>query len=766
MMPRLTARRIPAGPEEGWLSVGLVAVMAVTAAWSIDDVGWVLGRTDWTNFLVWAAIFGVAIGFVGSKVGWGRWTAHIIGATFAALVVPIMVGGVLVPDGGLAERFAATASDGAIAWGDLIIRAQPATRATGHHLLVLGLLLWATGQFAASAVFRHRRPLSAVVVVGALLIGNMGATVREHLGYLMIFSVAALFLLTRLHALGEQATWLRRRIGDPATVASLYLRGGTVFILIAVVGAFALTYTARSAPLKDAWEDLKPALLDISAAIQRFLPAGADSRGIGAIQFGPNATIQNIWSTNEQLAMTIQRTPGDDTKYYWRASAYDRFNLFGWQFTSTESLIPRPAGADVLAETFDAVPEDRGTEVTFTVTPAAHRGPYVISPLSPITVDRDTELLGLGPEENFFQAVRIEGSEPYTVTARVPLLGDVPGGRTENLLRVAGTEYPDEIRARYLVVTPGAMGPEAEELLADILAKAPAGNPYDIASTMVAEFHSSRFTYDPNVLDVDCGDRSATECFAWSKQGYCQHYASLMTILLRQAGIPARFVQGFLPGEIDARTGVETVKNTSAHAWVEVWFPGHGWVIFDPTGGNVSQAEPIPSGQPVASLPPTPSPSFSSRGPDDQEGPDRRSNRPELGGGGVLPRGPGAGPFIVIAIMLVAAIALLAFLAWRRGPRGSVTPDGVYAGVARLASRFGFGPRPTQTAYEYAAALGEVLPNIRPDLQTVAAAKVEVAYGRRTLGDDRIAALRESYRKLRVALLRLFFRRVRRRRGR
>jgi hypothetical protein len=84
--------------------------------------------------------------------------------------------------------------------------------------------------------------------------------------------------------------------------------------------------------------------------------------------------------------------------------------------------------------------------------------------------------------------------------------------------------------------------------------------------------------------------------------------------------------------------------------------------------------------------------------------------------------------------------------------------------VTRLASRFGFGPRPTQTAYEYAAALGEVLPNIRPELHTVAAAKVEVSYGRRTLGDDRLAALRESYRKLRVALLRLFFRRLRRRR--
>jgi hypothetical protein len=57
-----------------------------------------------------------------------------------------------------------------------------------------------------------------------------------------------------------------------------------------------------------------------------------------------------------------------------------------------------------------------------------------------------------------------------------------------------------------------------------------------------------------------------------------------------------------------------------------------------------------------------------------------------------------------------------------------------------------------------------MLPNIRPELQTVATAKVEVAYGRRTLGDERIRALRESYRRLRVGLLRLLFRRRDRRR--
>ena len=58
---------------------------------------------------------------------------------------------------------------------------------------------------------------------------------------------------------------------------------------------------------------------------------------------------------------------------------------------------------------------------------------------------------------------------------------------------------------------------------------------------------------------------------------------------MRHFGVPARLVQGFLPGERDERTGLETVRFSDSHAWVEVYFPGYGWVDFDPTGGNLAQ---------------------------------------------------------------------------------------------------------------------------------------------------------------------------------
>ena len=66
-----------------------------------------------------------------------------------------------------------------------------------------------------------------------------------------------------------------------------------------------------------------------------------------------------------------------------------------------------------------------------------------------------------------------------------------------------------------------------------------------------------------------------------------------MAMLMRMAGVPARYVQGFLPGERDP-AGVETVRLSNSHAWVEVYFPGYGWIPFDPTGGGVGRTTSLP----------------------------------------------------------------------------------------------------------------------------------------------------------------------------
>jgi hypothetical protein len=93
-------------------------------------------------------------------------------------------------------------------------------------------------------------------------------------------------------------------------------------------------------------------------------------------------------------------------------------------------------------------------------------------------------------------------------------------------------------------------------------------------------------------------------------------------------------------------------------------------------------------------------------------------------------------------------------------------PDQAWGSVARLAARVGLGPKPSQTVYEYAGALGDVVPAARIELTTIARAKVEVAYGKRDLGADRLRRIAQAYHRLRFAILGLILRRGLRRRRR
>jgi hypothetical protein len=108
--------------------------------------------------------------------------------------------------------------------------------------------------------------------------------------------------------------------------------------------------------------------------------------------------------------------------------------------------------------------------------------------------------------------------------------------------------------------------------------------------------------------------------------------------------------------------------------------------------------------------------------------------------------------------VLVVGLLLALFVAWRRRPRAPDEPDAVYRSVVRLASRLGYRPRPTQTVYEYTGMLAEVVPNARDSLGVVAMATVEVTYGRRRLGAERLSTLAAAQRAVRGAFLRLVIR--------
>ena len=744
---------------DGWFTVGLVVLICATLAWSLDDALLVLGRDQYTDFLFWAAFGGVVAGFVGPLVGWGRWKTHLIGAAFAALLVPLLVGWTVMPGGGsLATLFQATTDSVVAAWSDLVVAQRLSTVEFGHHLFVLGLLTWGSSQFASYAAFGHRRPINAVVVIGLLLLANMSLTVRDQLTYLVIFSIASLFLLVRFHTLDEQADWLRRRIGDPATISALYLRGGTVFIIAAISGSLLLTNAASSAPLAGAWTDVGARVIEWGQFLEKFLPASRSSRSIGPT-FGDTTRIGLTWNTSNEPQLRVEFPADEPNPPFLAAAFYDQFQLTGWT-RSEGTEVPREAGADVLAGTDEALAPEGRRSLVVTVTPAYARREIFIPGL-PGTVSQPSRLQVIGEGGYLSGMEREPSSDPYTIATLVN--GDEKsGGWTQERLRAAGQDYPAEIVALYGKDTlpPGSLGPQSTALLAEIVDNAGSSNPYDLAVEIRDTLRDpSRFEYDTDVSDRPCADVSTAECFVVIEAGFCQYYATTMAVYLRTLGIPARFVEGFLPGAPDPAGGGRTVRSSDSHAWVQAYFPGYGWIDFDPTGGpERPELAPIPSGEPVASGSPRPSGSPGSAGPaipsfrDIDEGP---------GGAGTpfTRNQTPVGLLIAMTILLVVIVGSIAAVAWRRGPRGVLSADDAYGSVSRLAARLGFGPRPTQTVYEYAGALADELPMVRPELETVARAKVEVAYGARALEDDRLATLRAAHRRLRVQLLRLVARR-------
>lgn len=144
-------------------------------------------------------------------------------------------------------------------------------------------------------------------------------------------------------------------------------------------------------------------------------------------------------------------------------------------------------------------------------------------------------------------------------------------------LRAASSDYPEEIRAAYLQLP--TLDPRVPELSKTVTARAP--TPYE-KTVAIEAYLRSRFTYTLSLTGKPGEDPLAHFLFE-TRAGHCEYFASAMTIMLRTLGIPAREVNGFLPGEYNDLAGDYIVRASDAHSWVEVYFPGSGWVTFDPT---------------------------------------------------------------------------------------------------------------------------------------------------------------------------------------
>jgi transglutaminase-like putative cysteine protease len=292
---------------------------------------------------------------------------------------------------------------------------------------------------------------------------------------------------------------------------------------------------------------------------------------------------------------------------------------------------------------------------------------------------------------------------------------------TEDQLRQAGaTAYPDWVTPRYVALPAGgtAIGSREIALINDLARQWTSGatNNYDRAKMIEGHLRSSEFTYTLTPPQVPSGQWPIAYFLQTSHTGYCQYFASSMGALLRALQIPTRLVSGYGPGtQDDSSSGVKsflhTVTSSDAHVWVEAYFPGYGWIPFEPTPSSpYGVYDPIARGgqTAVASTPAaTPQPT-SSPSPSHTPTPDQQN-----GGGGFAGQGPprvlvGSVGGLVLLLVLTTAATL-----WLFRPRGV---RAVWRRVNLLGRLFGARQRPAETFAAYAKRLANALP---PDTTTV-----------------------------------------------
>jgi transglutaminase-like putative cysteine protease len=187
-----------------------------------------------------------------------------------------------------------------------------------------------------------------------------------------------------------------------------------------------------------------------------------------------------------------------------------------------------------------------------------------------MVADHDYWVAWRSPDDPFGATSR---ATSYRADSLVPVVN-------EERLQADGSDYPAWVRDRYLAL-PETVPERVLALARDLTATEP--TPYGRARAI--ETYLRRFPYSLDVPLPPAG-QDVVDYFLFDLQkGYCGYYASAMTVLARAAGLPARLAEGYASGTYDWENARYVVTEADAHAWPEIYFPGHGWVRFEPTAG-------------------------------------------------------------------------------------------------------------------------------------------------------------------------------------
>ena len=306
------------------------------------------------------------------------------------------------------------------------------------------------------------------------------------------------------------------------------------------------------------------------------LPGPSD----GVVDYAPNAypgfsdivDLRARGRLSDALAFRVRSSQPS----LWRAEVFDTFDGGTWTIgdPSTTTLTTfGDTGSASMPEQTDgilAVPTTRVIQTFYIASPqpnvlfAAYRPVDIYFPSGGLRVDR---------YDSVRSPIFLDTGMIYSVVSDVPIT-DPRTLRDAPPLQVPSNDADLQI--------PGEMPTRVADLAAEITAGS--ATEYDKVMT-VQRWIATNTQYDLNVPRDPAGVDTLDRFLFVTRRGFCEQIASAMAVMLRTQGIPTRLVTGYGPGTWNALTGYYEVKQSDAHAWLEVYYPTIGWVPYDPTFG-------------------------------------------------------------------------------------------------------------------------------------------------------------------------------------
>ena len=747
--------------RDTWLLLGFVLLMGWAVAIAVERSEWV---PETGGRLVPALAIGTGLGWIfaisrASRLAYAAMSGLAVFGSLALLAPsPLASGGTLA-----AIR----------AW----LLALPNHTNT---LLLLSLLVMfvVTGLWTSWWVFNRRNGLVALLPSGTILAVEIindqspGLTL-----FTLVWLTAAAAVLLRLNFVALKEGWRARHLPRAADTGWTFGEVGIEATAAILVLAFLLIPPLSST-------DISAALIPGAMNPDAIHPFGIGSSNsqpgtIGSIGY---SEVVRPGSQLKAKSQTVMVVTGDTPVFYpyWRGIALAGWDGITWYELPSSPQVPvhqQPLVAARASLPRDDMPADsQRTQVLHNsfhvVVPPEQTLSTVFSAGEILSVDNQpTTVRGImtsvpappGPNPSLVNvagdsgasfdtidrirfAKRLQPPYNYSVSEAVPNV-DVQD------LQSAGTEYPAWLApyARLYEdgrVAPGystTRDPEIEALAQSIVRAAGATTPYDQAKAIESWFLAKgRFTYTLKPPLARAGERPLDFFLFTSRKGFCQDFSTAMNVMLRTLSIPSRQMSGFGEGVFDEKTHQYTVNSLDAHSWVEVFFPGYGWIPFEPTpdGLNVPVNRPATkdalnapdsaSAQPSARIPP------GLREPSDPSGTSNATTpfadiwRPLLT--------VGAG------LLLLALIAFLLALRWLMAVRD--VPR-IWRRLLFLGDRLKVPRYTGDTPQEFGGRLAASMPALDVEVRRLATLYTRASFRRGGLNPTELAEARKAWTQVR-----------------